>query len=325
MVCGVYQIKNGRNSKRYIGSSKCVEERLEVHSWKLRSDKSKHPNPHLQKAWNKYGERAFKLTLVEECGEDIRYEKEQKYLNTYISANIWNQLYNISQEARGGPIRDEPRSKGCKKAISKANSGTGNGRSKFSEDEIEEIRGKYWEGRLTLKEISDEFNTGQTTIHNVVNGNTYKNCSGRVEGEKPKISGSNYSNLTKEQVVEIRERYRDEDTSFSELAKDYPVKKACLSHITSGRNWESAGGPINGEDYDKNRKEKTYLNEKGEEHLRSELKEKNVMKIRRRYKQENTSLAELAEDYPVSKHGIYDVVRGRSWTHVEGPIKGEDY
>lgn len=45
----------------------------------------------------------------------------------------------------------------------------------------------------------------------------------------------------------------------------------------------------------------------------------------KRYKQENTSLAELAEDYPVSKYGIYDIVNGRSWTHVEGPIKGEDY
>lgn len=51
---GIYCIINIKNSKRYIGSSKNIRQRLWTHRACLRHNN--HENAHLQAAWNKYGE-----------------------------------------------------------------------------------------------------------------------------------------------------------------------------------------------------------------------------------------------------------------------------
>ena len=53
----IYQIKNTVNQKIYIGSASWYEKRKGTHIAKLR--KKTHNNPHLQSAWNKYGENCF--------------------------------------------------------------------------------------------------------------------------------------------------------------------------------------------------------------------------------------------------------------------------
>lgn len=62
-VQGIYQIKNLKNDKVYIGSSKAIYKRWYDHKSKLL--KNKHDNPYLQHAWNKYGEECFKFSIIE--------------------------------------------------------------------------------------------------------------------------------------------------------------------------------------------------------------------------------------------------------------------
>lgn len=62
-VQGIYQIKNLKNDKVYIGSSVCVYKRWQQHRRELRSNK--HHSFHLQQAWNKYGEDSFKFSILE--------------------------------------------------------------------------------------------------------------------------------------------------------------------------------------------------------------------------------------------------------------------
>lgn len=57
MRAGIYKIENLANGKIYIGQSLDVRRRITVHRSKLRGDS--HGNPHLQAAWNKYGEEQF--------------------------------------------------------------------------------------------------------------------------------------------------------------------------------------------------------------------------------------------------------------------------
>lgn len=52
---GVYMIKNVLNNHKYIGSTKNFKQRLKQHLSDLRNNK--HHSPHLQAAWNKYGEK----------------------------------------------------------------------------------------------------------------------------------------------------------------------------------------------------------------------------------------------------------------------------
>lgn len=77
--CGIYMITNYVNNKRYIGSSIHVGQRLWEHRSYLRHNK--HDNPHLQRAWNKYGEDNFNYTILEKCSPDKRFEREQYYVD----------------------------------------------------------------------------------------------------------------------------------------------------------------------------------------------------------------------------------------------------
>lgn len=51
MTSGIYQIKNKRNGKLYIGSSKRIEARIDKHKRMLRSNY--HSNIHLQRSYNR--------------------------------------------------------------------------------------------------------------------------------------------------------------------------------------------------------------------------------------------------------------------------------
>lgn len=78
--CGIYMLINTLNGKRYVGSSINIRKRLWIHRSLLRHNK--HENPHLQTAWNKYGEDNFEYSILEKCDESKRFDREQFYVNT---------------------------------------------------------------------------------------------------------------------------------------------------------------------------------------------------------------------------------------------------
>lgn len=82
---GVYSITNKVNEKIYIGSTfDSFKNRWITHIKKLRS--GKHPNIHLQSAWDKYTEDKFEFSILEILEEGI-LEKEQYYIDTLESCN----------------------------------------------------------------------------------------------------------------------------------------------------------------------------------------------------------------------------------------------
>lgn len=94
-VCGIYSITNTINGKRYYGSSLNAWGRKRQHWSDL--GKSKHKNPHLQAAWNKYGKAAFEFTIVEEVAAENLQAVEQTYLDHNHNG------YNISKCAECAP------------------------------------------------------------------------------------------------------------------------------------------------------------------------------------------------------------------------------
>jgi group I intron endonuclease len=72
-VPGIYVITNTISSSRYVGSSKNLRTRAMSHRKALNC--SRHPNKHLQNAWNKYGEAVFMFTALEE----IIFEAEDNH------------------------------------------------------------------------------------------------------------------------------------------------------------------------------------------------------------------------------------------------------
>jgi group I intron endonuclease len=73
--CGIYQIRNSKNNKIYIGQSINIPSRIKNHKSLLRD--GKHHSHHLQNSYNKYGVGCFefKTLLLCEQSELTRYEQ----------------------------------------------------------------------------------------------------------------------------------------------------------------------------------------------------------------------------------------------------------
>jgi group I intron endonuclease len=100
MSCGIYQIVNTINGKKYVGSSQNIQKRWRSeHRYFLR--KNKHCNRHLQAAWNKYGGSVFDLQVLEYCQVEDLFIIEQYYLDWLTP--FGDQGYNLSKFAEPTP------------------------------------------------------------------------------------------------------------------------------------------------------------------------------------------------------------------------------
>ena len=127
-VSGVYQIVNDLNGHRYSGSSCDIHNRLLQHRSSLRNNR--HKNPHLQNAYNRYGENKFYISVLETC-ENIRETIlfiEQKYLDLKPEYNISDTAtcpINVLQTdetkiKRANKLRGLKRSKEARERMKKA-------------------------------------------------------------------------------------------------------------------------------------------------------------------------------------------------------------
>ena len=88
MKNGVYQIRNVKNGKIYIGS--VAELRGFDHRWRthcLSLDKGNHHSVYLQRAWKKYGADVFVFEILEICEPSLCIDREQHYLDTLLFAS----------------------------------------------------------------------------------------------------------------------------------------------------------------------------------------------------------------------------------------------
>ena len=86
MKTGVYQIRNMKNGKVYVGSSASgIDWRWWSHLSQLR--RGIHKNVYLQRSWNKNGEQTFVFEVLEECPPERCVAREQYWIDHLRSAN----------------------------------------------------------------------------------------------------------------------------------------------------------------------------------------------------------------------------------------------
>jgi group I intron endonuclease len=209
-VAGIYQIKNLINGKIYIGSSVNIQVRWWTHKSRLR--RGIHGNPHLQSAWNKYGEDAFEFSILEivEKREDAVI-LEQDYLDMFLPE------YNVVQRAEA----------------------TNLGR-KFSEENIQNMRdaklGMY-DGEKNpfygkkhsreTKELLSKQHIGMKQSPETIR----KKIQAQI-GEK-----SHYAKLTWDTVNEIRAKFESGKYTEAKLVKMYNMSQGAINKLLRYKTW----------------------------------------------------------------------------------------
>ena len=81
-ISGIYKIVNTVNGKKYVGSAVDIMKRWNEHRRNLRQNK--HHSKKLQNAWNKYGEKVFEFSVIEECerARNVLLVREQYWMDT---------------------------------------------------------------------------------------------------------------------------------------------------------------------------------------------------------------------------------------------------
>lgn len=85
-TCGVYLIRCAANGRIYVGGSRNVEQRRRDHLSSLR--RGVHGNPHLQRAWDKYGPDAFSFEVVATPAPARLLEVEQLFIDAVFRLGI---------------------------------------------------------------------------------------------------------------------------------------------------------------------------------------------------------------------------------------------
>lgn len=131
---GIYQIRNLKNGKIYVGSaSLAFYDRWEVHKSQLKNNK--HHSKHLQRSWNKNEEINFVFEILEEVPmfenetklefkERLVKGREQYYLDTLMpwDRNIGYNIHKKADSCAGIKMSNEARAKMSKSHTGKKHS-----------------------------------------------------------------------------------------------------------------------------------------------------------------------------------------------------------
>lgn len=98
LTTGVYGIF-GPNDRAYIGSAADIMNRWTYHRCRLRQ--GRHHSVKLQRAWLKYGLKAFRFEILHTCSTDKLAEWEQRYIDGYDSYRAGYNCQPFARSTRG--------------------------------------------------------------------------------------------------------------------------------------------------------------------------------------------------------------------------------
>lgn len=158
---GIYCITCAINGKKYIGSTKNIYRRINLHKCKLNKNDLKHNNQYFIDDWNKYGYENFDYYVLEYTEENLK-DKETYYIELYDTINR-EKGYNLRRDKTGiGMIPlDETRkrySEAMKRRFSKPE----------EKEKISNFFKQFWKENEDIKQQMLDKVSKQNTKHHIL-------------------------------------------------------------------------------------------------------------------------------------------------------------
>lgn len=245
----IYKITCTITNKSYIGSAVDFNRRVYRHRASLRADK--HHSIHLQRAFNKYGEDAFIIDILELIDNPIiLLEREQYYLDFYrtYDPEIGYNLCKDASSKLGTSVSEE-----TKKKISKTLTGyrhTEETKQKISKGNIGKIMSpehldKMQEGLSNYIKENGHPMTGKVRSKETIDKwkesrKDYKASDETKAKMSIKQKGSNNpsSKLNDNKVIAILELYKLKTHTVQQIADLFQVTKSTIENIIYNQTWK---------------------------------------------------------------------------------------
>lgn len=235
---GIYKVTNKINNKIYIGCSKNIRKRWTDHKCNSHNPNDNSYNTKFYRALRKYGIENFTHEVLEECTEDVLFEKEIQYIKDFNSTDD-NIGYNTSIGGDASGLN---------------NSGENHANHKLLEIDVIDIRTLYAKKEKSSREVYEELYSDRinwTGFRKIWNGYTWKNIMMDVYTKENKEwhklksnsrSGSKNGStlLTENDVLDIRTR-RNSGEDRSSIYDDYKKKisRKGFGFIWNDNTWKN--------------------------------------------------------------------------------------
>jgi len=160
-----------------------------------------------------------KRLSIEEISK--KYNIKKQYVSLLLQGKYWKEaggpIVNNSFICKGGKVHS----------------------SKLSKEKVISIRNKFALGKKQTV-LGKEFGIDSSVINRIVNGKAWKHVGGPITKNE---------RLKNHEVLEIRNKYKLQNITQSDLAKQYNIERSTISLIVLGKSWKGVAGPIKGTDY----------------------------------------------------------------------------
>lgn len=224
--CGIYTITNQVDGKMYVGYSKHINRRKHVHLKELR--RQKHSNPHLQNAWNKYGEESFLFEVLVECEEEHLASEENYWCNLL---NVHDKRYGYNERGTS-PTGSAKCSEYSKYLMSLKRKGV-----KKSPEHIESMRRCNIGRKMSPEARKKMSDTRKGKPANPKAIETLKIVNEQIRLNSTVPIGTN--KLAAYQVIEIKKRLVNKNLGdIPKIAQEYNVSRQIIKNISTGKSWK---------------------------------------------------------------------------------------